>query len=143
AQAGLERIDLRPEHSIVLDWMLPAPAQGAIMIVARSNDENALAACHKLNNRNAALCTYIERSFLRGLMGGCSTPVSALATIDNNRIHFRGNIYSPDGTKHVEIEKEASMPDSEDLGFRCAEEVLNNGGTAINAMIREQIKIPT
>src|SRR5262245_46855586 len=28
AAAGLERINLRPENSIELDWMLPAPAQG-------------------------------------------------------------------------------------------------------------------
>src|SRR4030095_14454511 len=30
AAAGLERINLRPSNSIELDWMLPAPAQGAI-----------------------------------------------------------------------------------------------------------------
>jgi hydroxymethylbilane synthase len=38
AAAGLERIDLRPENSVELDWMLPAPAQGAIMIVCREED---------------------------------------------------------------------------------------------------------
>jgi hydroxymethylbilane synthase len=38
AQAGLERIGLRPEKSIVLEWMLPAPAQGAIVVAARAND---------------------------------------------------------------------------------------------------------
>ena len=41
AAAGLERINLRPANSIDLDWMLPAPAQGAIMVVCRTNDENA------------------------------------------------------------------------------------------------------
>src|SRR5258707_1431390 len=39
AQAGLERIHLRPEKSMLLDWMLPAPAQGAIMIVCREEDD--------------------------------------------------------------------------------------------------------
>ncbi len=33
AAAGLERIGLRPDNAVELDWMLPAPAQGAIMIV--------------------------------------------------------------------------------------------------------------
>jgi hydroxymethylbilane synthase len=141
AQAGLERIDLRPEHSIVLDWMLPAPAQGAIMIVARGNDENVISASHKLNDSEAELCTFIERSFLRGLMGGCSTPVSALAIIKSNNIHFRGNIFSPDGTRKAEIEKQVTVSASRDLGFRCAEEILNNGGREINAMIKTQIKI--
>ncbi|HTD93923.1 MAG TPA: hydroxymethylbilane synthase, partial [Chitinophagaceae bacterium] len=38
AAAGLERIGLRPDNSTDLDWMLPAPAQGAIMVVGRMED---------------------------------------------------------------------------------------------------------
>jgi hydroxymethylbilane synthase len=140
AQAGLERIDLRPENSIVLDWMLPAPAQGAVMVVGRSNDKQILESCRSFNDRETALCTFIERSFLRGLLGGCSTPVSAYAEIIDKRVHFRGNIFSPDGKRKVETEKEAALPDSEDLGIICAREVLENGGREINVMIREQLK---
>lgn len=140
AQAGLERIELRPGNSIELTWMLPAPAQGAIMIVARDNDEIAKGACIKINDRETALCTYIERSFLRGLLGGCSTPVSAYAHIKDNKIHFKGNIFSPDGSQKVEIEKTSSIPDSENMGKLCAEEVLSKGGREINMMIREQMK---
>jgi hydroxymethylbilane synthase len=42
AAAGLERIGLRPEKSTDLDWMLPAPAQGAIMVVCREDDAGTL-----------------------------------------------------------------------------------------------------
>jgi hydroxymethylbilane synthase len=140
AQAGLERIELRPDNSIELDWMLPAPAQGAIMVVARENEPDMLSACKKINHRETALCTFIERSFLRGLLGGCSTPVSAYARIVDNKVHFHGNIFSPDGTKKVEIERTVLTTDSDDLGQRCADEVLANGGREINVLIREQMK---
>ena len=140
AQAGLERIELRPANSIELKWMLPAPAQGAIMIAARENDELAIAACKKINDRETALCTFIERSFLRGLLGGCSTPVSAYAYIKDNKVHFKGNIYSPDGLRKVEIEKISSITDSNNMGTLCAEEVLSKGGREISIMIREQMK---
>ena len=140
AQAGLERIDLRPGNSIELEWMLPAPAQGAIVVVARENEADVLTACKKINDRETALCTYIERSFLRGLFGGCSTPVSAYARIIDNKVLFRGNIFSPDGIKKVEIERTVLTTDSDDLGQRCAEQVLANGGKEINEMIREQMK---
>ncbi|HUQ65583.1 MAG TPA: hydroxymethylbilane synthase [Flavitalea sp.] len=144
AQAGLERIDLRPENSLVLDWMLPAPAQGAIMIAAKQNNNEATEACKKINDPETELCTYIERSFLRGLMGGCSTPVSAFARIVDNKIHFKGNIFSPDGLRKAETEKEAYVHDSDNLGKICAEEVLANGGKEINIMIRQQMhKSPT
>ena len=139
AQAGLERIGLRPENSVVLDWMLPAPAQGAILIVARQQDEPVLLACKNLNDKDTALCTAIERTFLRGLLGGCSTPVSALAEIKDGRIFFKGNIYSPDGVKKAEIEKDAPLADSDQIGLRCAEEILENGGREINRMIRQQM----
>ena len=54
AAAGLERINLRPENAIELDWMLPAPAQGAIMVVCREADDFCLEACELLND--AAHC---------------------------------------------------------------------------------------
>ncbi|MDO8317142.1 MAG: hydroxymethylbilane synthase, partial [Flavobacterium sp.] len=34
AAAGLERINLKPSNYIDLDWMIPAPAQGAMVVVA-------------------------------------------------------------------------------------------------------------
>ena len=143
AQAGLERIELRPANSSIIEWMLPAPAQGAIMIVARENDDNLLQACSKFNDAETALCTHVERSFLRGVLGGCSTPVSALAEVRNNRIHFRANMFSPDGKHKVEIEKTSFLTDGDTLGMNAAQEVLANGGTEINRMIKDQLnKIP-
>ena len=40
----------------------------------------------------------------------------------------------------METEKSVAVTESEDLGTRCAEEVLSNGGKEINVMIREQLK---
>ena len=139
AQAGLQRIDLRPENSIELDWMLPAPAQGAVVVVARQNDAKVLEACSTFNDRDTALCTHVERSFLRGVLCGCSTPVSALATIRQGMVHFKGNMYSPDGKTKAEIENKAPVADSSELGRKCAEEILRNGGEEINRLIREQM----
>ena len=126
AAAGLERINLRPENSIDLDWMLPAPAQGAITIVCRDNDTYLAGICDLLNDRSTELCTKIERDFLRALMGGCSTPVSALATIKNNRVIFKGNICSPDGRRKIEVQRTGFPQDSETAGTAAAHELLEN-----------------
>ena len=127
ALAGLERIGLRPANSIVLDWMLPAPAQGAIMIVCREDDEDVHAACQPLNDEITALCTKIERDFLRGLLGGCSTPISALAEIEDDEVYFSGNILSPDGTRKVEIEKVIPVDMADHLGKDAAMGLLDRG----------------
>ena len=129
--AGVERIGLRPDNSIDLDWMLPAPAQGAIMIVCRDGDEDCLKACNNLDDADTAICTKVERDFLRTLLGGCSTPISALAEIKNETLYFSGNILSTDGKEKVEIEKTCPVSEIKDFGITAAQELLNNGGQKI------------
>jgi len=138
AAAGLERIHLRPEKSIDLDWMLPAPAQGAIMVVCRKDDNCAFDSCQSFNDNATALCTKVERDFLSGLLGGCSTPISALAEVRDEKVFFKGNIVSPDGKDKVEIEKEIVLADLEDLGLRAAKEILLKGGDPIVQRIRNK-----
>jgi len=136
AQAGLERINLRPANSIVLDWMLPAPAQGAIVVVCRERDDYCLNACNEFNDTETFLCTKIERDFLRTLLGGCSTPISALAEVKENEIHFIGNILSIDGKLKKSIEARGSLSESSDLGTGCAIKLLQAGGQEIADTIR-------
>lgn len=126
AAAGLERINLRPHNSIDLDWMLPAPAQGAIMVVCRENDSVSFGACQTFNDTKTALCTKIERDFLRTLLGGCSTPISTLAEIINDKIIFKGNICSPDGKQKFAIEKNILINDAAESGNLAAKELLEN-----------------
>ena len=139
AQAGLERINLRPANSIVLDWMLPAPAQGAILVVCREEDQEILETCQAFNDSNSALCTSIEKDFLRVLAGGCSTPISAYAVTGNDMLTFRGNIFSIDGRKQVSIEKTMPLKEAAALGEIAAVELLKNGGQEIADKIREVV----
>lgn len=131
AAAGLERIGLRPENSIDLDWMLPAPAQGAIMVVCREQDEPIANACKSFNDLNTEIAVTVERDFLSVLMGGCSTPISALAVVKNNSILFKGNIVLPDGSQKSEVEKIFSIADYNQAGKIAAQELLENGGREI------------
>jgi hydroxymethylbilane synthase len=140
AAAGLERINLRPQNSIELDWMLPAPAQGAIMVVCRVEDDDAKEKCFLLNDEVTALCTKIERDFLRTLLGGCSTPISALAEIEEDELFFRGNILSIDGKQKQEIEKILPFEMATHIGKEAAIEILQNGGQEIADTIRNAAK---
>lgn len=136
AAAGLERIKLRPKPAIELDWMLPAPTQGAIMVVCRWGDVEVPNATKHLNHEPTEVCTRIEKDFLRALMGGCSTPISALAVIDKKDVYFKGNILTTDGKQKIEIEKYVSKDDTANFGLRMAQEILSNGGQEIADTIR-------
>jgi hydroxymethylbilane synthase len=126
AAAGLERINLRPEQSIDLDWMLPAPSQGAIMVVCREGDHQAFDACQSFNDEATALCTKIEKDFLRVLMGGCSTPISGLAVKNGTSVQFNGNICAPDGSDLVNVELVKEIKDSAHLGEEAANMLLSD-----------------
>lgn len=139
AKAGLERINLLPDHYELLDWMIPAPAQGAMMVVALENDIFCKTACAKLNHEPSALCTHIEREFLRVLEGGCTAPIGALATIEEDAIYFNGVLFSLDGQVKIEVSRSISVNHSEGLGTDCALELLDNGGRGLMKEIKGQI----
>ncbi len=140
AAAGLERIGLRPKNSIELDWMLPAPAQGAIMVVCREEDSFALDACVHFYDADSDFCTKIERDFLLALIGGCSTPISAYAEMKKDAVHFKGNILSLDGKQKAEFEITMPVWEASDLGSYAAEQILSRGGQAIADEIRNGTK---
>ena len=142
AAAGLERINLKPENYINLDWMIPAPAQGAMLVVAMANDEFTKEAVSQLNDIETEICTYIERQFLKTLEGGCTAPIGALAQYDEEKdtIEFKGVLFSVDGKQKIEIEKSVDISEWKKLGFHSAQEILNNGGAELMVEIKNQLK---
>jgi hydroxymethylbilane synthase len=142
AAAGLERINLKPTDFINLDWMIPAPAQGAMVVVAMAEDEFCREALSELNDIETEVCTHIERQFLRRLEGGCTAPIGALATYneDEDTIHFEGVLFSIDGQQKIAINKVVPIEEWKNLGYHSAEEILNNGGIELMKTIKETLK---
>jgi hydroxymethylbilane synthase len=128
AAAGIGRIGIRPEDAINLDWMIPAPAQGAIMITALEEDELTRTICAELNHEETEICTTIERDFLNKLEGGCTAPIGALARIKDDEITFKGVLLSPDGTKRIDVSRVKKLGEHNDIANFCAEFVIERGG---------------
>lgn len=143
AKAGLERINLIPENHIELDWMIPAPAQGAMVIVAMENDTFCLEACAKLNDSSAEIATTVEREFLNKLEGGCTAPIGALAKIEDQELHFEAALFSLDGTRKIGVNKTVNLSNAGNFGKLCAIEVLENGGKALMAEIKSVLNTET
>jgi hydroxymethylbilane synthase len=142
AAAGLERINLKPENFINLDWMIPAPAQGAMVVLAMGNDNYTIDAVSQLNDIETEICTFIERQFLRTLEGGCTAPIGAIATYNEKEdtINFKGVLLSIDGKQKLEISKIVDISEWKKLGFSLAQEILNNGGKELMAEIRKSLQ---
>jgi hydroxymethylbilane synthase len=136
AAAGLERINLKPENFLSLDWMIPAPAQGAMVVLAMENDSFCREVIAKMNHKETDICTKIERDFLRTLEGGCTAPIGAFAIIKGDQIELEGILLSIDGQTKIEIKKQTTRSNYQNFGFLCAKEVLENGGTELMQSIK-------
>ncbi len=130
AAAGVERINLKIPRKVNLDWMLPAPGQGALAVVCRENDSIATQFCASLNHAETVITTTAERLFLRTLMGGCSMPIAAFATINNDRLLFAGNVLSIDGKEKVEVKMDFEINNAR-AGEMAAHALLKKGGRKI------------
>tara|TARA_R110000868_G_scaffold82956_8_gene234101 strand:+ start:8521 stop:10098 length:1578 start_codon:yes stop_codon:yes gene_type:complete len=136
AAAGLERVGLEFENTIGLAWMVPAPAQGAVVVVALENDEFSKKACAELNHEETEICTTLERKFLNILEGGCTAPIGALAYINNKKdVTLKGVLLSVDGKKKIEVEFTSKLGAHENLAEACAERVFSRGGKLLMSEI--------
>lgn len=137
AAAGLERLGIKPGTHQVLDWMLPAPAQGAMLAVARAADTKTLQALRALDDAETALCVAVERAFLRELEGGCTAPIGALARISGNALNFEGGLFALDGREAYRVSRSFDLPCEPSVGVACAQEILQQGGAGLMQEIRK------
>ena len=126
AMAGLSRLEMLPENSVVLDWMIPAPAQGAVLVTALTENQELLSALNKLNHEETAHCVEEERLFLRVLEGGCTAPIGAHAQVVDDGIHFKGSITQKDGKKQLVFDAVFAL-DEKHIGKSAAEQLLAKG----------------
>ncbi len=143
AAAGLERVGLEFENTIGLTWMVPAPAQGAVLVVASENDTFSRKACIPLNHRETEICTTLERQFLNILEGGCTAPIGAFAYINNNKeVTLKGVLLSVDGKKKIQVEFTSKLGAHENLAKACAERIFSRGGKLLISDIAGLTKKP-
>lgn len=133
AAAGLKRLGLTAHVTEYLetDVMLPAPAQGAIGIEVRTDDDDTIRLISSINDETAATQIEAERAFLGALDGSCRTPIAALATLDGDDMVFRGMILTPDGARAYETERRGPRSDAAAMGLDAAHELFRRGGADV------------
>jgi hydroxymethylbilane synthase len=138
ALAGLRRFGREDRAGELLEppqW-LPAAGQGALALVARTDDDGTLARLLPLNHDATRAATDAERAFLGHLEGGCQIPIGALATLDGSRLTLHGLVASLDGTSIVRGEATGPADDPRSIGVHLAEQVSGRGAKDVLNAIR-------
>lgn len=131
AQAALDRLEISSHQLITLDWMLPSPAQGAIGILCRQDDQYAMEICAAINHNDTLVCVSAERDFLAALHGGCAVPIAAHVELRNDQLFFKGNIMSLDATQKIEVEMQFNIDQAQQAGELAAQEIRKQGAAEI------------
>jgi hydroxymethylbilane synthase len=132
ASAGLLRLG-HADIGVVLDDLLPAPAQGAVGVECRAGDKRVLQWMRSIDDRATHACVAAERGLLAGLGGTCRSAVAALATLDDGGIRLRAEILSPDGTEVVPGEARFGVDDLSAPRV-MAREMLDRASSALRAL---------
>ncbi|WP_340103596.1 hydroxymethylbilane synthase [Rhodohalobacter sp. 8-1] len=129
AAAGLIRINLDHHISDYLDWMIPAPAQGAMAVMVREDDDKMIDITSNLNHAETNLCTGIERELLNEMEAGCSAPVGAHAWLNDSgdTLYLKAAALKTDGSLSYDIELSAPAKSAGGLGRKAAQELLSQG----------------
>ncbi|MEH1167180.1 hydroxymethylbilane synthase [Micromonospora sp. CPCC 205539] len=137
ARAGLARIGRADEITETLDpmLMLPAPAQGALAVECRIDDQDLVELLAVLDHAPSRAAVTAERALLATLEAGCSAPVAAYAELaegdTGDEIYLRGAVISPDGTRDLRLSRTGTPADAAEIGKALAAELLELGADSI------------
>ncbi|MEU7756163.1 hydroxymethylbilane synthase [Micromonospora sp. NPDC049101] len=137
ARAGLARLGRLDVVTEALDpmLMLPAPAQGALAVECRVDDQDLVELLTVLDHAPSRAAVTAERALLATLEAGCTAPVAAYAELaegdDGDEIYLRGAVISPDGTRDLRLSRTGTPADAAEIGKALAAELLDLGADSI------------
>ncbi len=133
ARAGLERLGLADAISIAFDpkEFIPAPAQGALAIQTRSEDEATMEAVRSIDDESSRAVALAERQVLATMQCGCHAPVGAYAERRGDTIEVHAFIADAEGRRMIRKAAVGSISQAVEVGERVARELLDAGGAEI------------
>ena len=137
AAAGLKRLglDARIASLVPTDQSLPAVGQGVIGIECRESDVRTRRLVGTLQHEPTHVCLSAERAFAARLEGSCQSPVAGFAELREGRVHLRGLVGEPDGTRIFADEISGPVSEAALLGHRLAQKLLEAGaGPLLDAL---------
>ncbi len=123
ALAGLRRLELAHEASVVLDEeiMVPAACQGIVGVTVRADDVELRELLSVIEDRDSAPVAAAERALLGELDGSCRTPIGAHARLlPGGTMQLTGLVARADGSFLLKRRLSGSVADAARIGVELA-----------------------
>jgi hydroxymethylbilane synthase len=129
AEAGLSRLGMKDvivQRFSIRDFV-PAPGQGAIAIVCRSDNTALADMLQQIEDRHSRIAVLAERALIRKVEGGCRFPIGAVAITNEDKITLYVSVFSADGKQSIHMKKSGSASKPEQLGSSVANMLVKQG----------------
>lgn len=138
ARAGLDRLGFasRVTEDLPIDAMIPAPAQGALGIVCRTEDTATRGMLARFDDPPTRTAVTAERRLLTRLEGGCEIPLGAYASLTGEILRLSAVLASLDGREVLRATDEGEARAPETVADRVFEDLRRQGGVELVGRIR-------
>ena len=141
AQAGITRLGVDVKYTpLSIDDFSPSPGQGAIAIVARTDDLKTISMLKKIEDADSRLEIEAERALSDFVDSGCRFPVGAYAKSNGSEMTLSVVAFSVDGKKSIQVNKSGDKKDPKSLGKSAGEELRKKGVNALALNWREKVE---
>jgi hydroxymethylbilane synthase len=141
AQAGISRLGVDVKFSpLSINDFSPSPGQGAIAIVARSDDTNTISMLKKIEDSDSRLEIEAERALSNYVDSGCRFPLGAYAKSNGTEMTLTVTAFSVDGKQSLHVTKTGSKNDPVSLGKNAGEELRKKGVNDLALNWREKVE---
>ena len=128
AQAGISRLGVDVKYTpLSVEDFSPSPGQGAIAIVARTDDEQTITMLKKIEDADSRLEIEAERSLSNYVDSGCRFPLGAYAKSNGSDMTLTVSAFSVDGKQSLQVNKTGKKEDPSSLGKSAGEELQTKG----------------
>ena len=140
AQAGLNRLNLSDNISLILppEEFIPAPGQGALAIQTREDNTELCRLVSRLEDPSTRISVQTERRILAGLHGGCSIPLGVFSLIEKGTIHISAVLCNLAATKHIRKTVSCPIDMALETADTITQQILAEGGKEILEEIRDE-----
>jgi len=141
AQAGITRLGVDVKFSpLSIDDFSPSPGQGAIAIVARTDDSQTISMLKKIEDVDSRLEIEAERALSDFVDSGCRFPVGAYAKSNGSEMTLTVTVFSVDGKKSLQVNKTGNKKDPKSIGKSAGEELREKGVNELAFNWREKVE---
>lgn len=141
AQAGISRLGIGVKFTpLSIDDFSPSPGQGAIAIVARSDDVETISMLKKIEDADSRLEIEAERALSDYVDSGCRFPLGAYAKSNGSEMKLTVTAFSVDGKQSLQVNKIGAKEDPKSLGKSAGEELREKGVNDLALNWREKVE---